>query len=232
MQKDELVRWAGVGAVGLSLLSGCVSEELAPPFPNGSGQDAIDVAAYPESPYGIRVGSTIANYKFVGYANASEVNDALQEIRLSDFYNPTGEDVYSDEGRDVQYGAGKAKPKALLIVVSSVWCGPCNYEAEKVLPDEYKRFAPHGEFLLQLADGGTPGDPAKQRDLYNWTRKYKVDYPSAIDPSYKLGSLFNADAYPANMIVDTRDMSIVQVVSGSPSSGFWNTFQRVVDGTL
>ncbi|WP_231511479.1 TlpA family protein disulfide reductase [Chondromyces apiculatus] len=233
MREHNLVLRAGPVLVGLALLSGCGGEELAPPFPEGSGQDAVDVSSYPEGPYGINIGSKIANYKFVGYSNAAVVNDALQEIHLSDFYNPDGNAVYAEEGREAQYGAGVAKPKALLIVVSSVWCGPCNYEADEVLPVKYEKHKPvGGEYLLQLADGPTPGAPAGQEELYRWTRKYDVNYPSAIDPSYKLGALFSADAFPANMIIDTRDMSIVEVVAGSPNASFWKKFEKVIDGTL
>ncbi|HSN97458.1 MAG TPA: hypothetical protein VLS89_04135 [Candidatus Nanopelagicales bacterium] len=231
MMKGELLRWAVLGVMALAI-TGCAEDELAPPFPGESGQEAPDAAAYPAGPYGISVGSTIANYKFVGYINAMQVSDALQEIRLSDYYNPTGDAVYSDSPQEAQYGTGNPKPKALLIVVSSVWCGPCNYEAETVLPGEYAQHKPAGgEFLMQLADGPTPGEPAGQTDLYKWTLKYDVNYPSAIDPSYKLGALFNSDAFPANMIIDTRDMSIVEVIAGAPDAGFWNKFEQVLAGT-
>src|SRR5262245_29653334 len=100
--------------------------QIAPPFPEGSGQEAANAKPYPDGPYGIGKGSIIANYKFVGYANAMLVKDALQQIELAEFYNPTGDGVY-EEGSVMEIGS--PKPKALLIDVASVWCGPCNDEA-------------------------------------------------------------------------------------------------------
>jgi hypothetical protein len=205
---------------------------VAPAFPEGTGQQAQGSLKYVEGPYGIGKGSVVANYKFVGYANAMKVSDALQELTLAEFYNPTGDGVY-EEGSKMEIGA--PKPKALLIDVASVWCGPCNYEAGNILPGLYAKYHPQGgEFLLQLADGPTPGKAATSKSLYNWTQKYDVNYPSTIDPTYKLGALFDAEAYPANMIIDTRTMKIVEVIAGAPEEGgpFWKTYEKVLAGTL
>ena len=79
-------------------------------------------------------------------------------------------------------------------------------EAKTELPPRYAKYKPcGGEFLLQLADGPTVGTPATETNLRNWTKKYAVDFPATIDPSYKLGALFQADAYPANIIIDTTN---------------------------
>lgn len=205
--------------------------QLAPAFPEGTGQQAASTKPYPEGPYGVGKGTVIANYKFVGYANALKVNNALQQVELAAFYNPTGDGKF-EEGTVFEVGA--AKPKALLIDVASVWCGPCNYEAGNVLPALYKKYKPMGgEFLGQLADGATPGIAATTKSLYNWTTKYKVDYPDVIDPTYKLGALFAADAFPQNFIIDTRTMKIVEIIAGAPEAGgsFWKTYEKVLAGT-
>lgn len=230
MRNGLFLSCVAIGLVSVGLLGCAEEDELAPEFPEGSGQAAKDAAPYPAGPYGISVGSTIANYKFVGFVNAMTESGAMQAIQLSDFYNPTGTDVFADT---VPMLAGQPKPKALLIDVSSVWCGPCNEEADTILPGKYAQYKPMGgEFLLQLADGPTPGEPAIPDDLYKWTLKYDVDYPAAIDPTYKLGALFDADAFPANLIIKTKDMSIVKVISGGPTAAFWSTFEQVLDGSL
>ncbi len=205
---------------------------LAPAFPDGTGQQAHGAKAYPAGPYGVGKGSIIANYKFVGYANAQKINNALQAIELADLYNPTGDGVF-EEGSVMEVGA--PKPKALLIDVASVWCGPCNYEADQVLPGLYAKYKPlGGEFLLNLADGVTPGTSATTKSLYNWTTKYKVDYPATIDPTYKLSALFDQDAYPANMIINLKTMEIVEVIAGAPEAGssFWKKYEQVLNGQL
>ena len=118
----------------------------------------------------------------------------MKTIQLADFYNPTGDEI----AEDAPCRAGTPKPKALLIVVSAVWCSPCNYEADVTLPALYAKYQPNGgEFFLVLADGPTPGIPAESKNLYLWDKKYALDYPSALDPSSKLAALFEADAFPA-----------------------------------
>jgi hypothetical protein len=212
--------------------SGNGSGDLAPQFPEGSGQQANSTRPYPEGPFGVGKGSIIENYKFIGYPNAMKVNNALAEIEMAEFYNPTSDGVY---GEGSAFPADALKPKVILIDVASVWCGPCNQEAATVLPGLHAKYAPQGgEFFLQLFDGPKPGIAATSKSLYNWTTKYKVDYPSAIDPSGKLEALFQSNAFPTNMIIRTKDMKIMNVVAGAPEAGssFWLTYEKIMKGQL
>lgn len=205
--------------------------QIAPEFPEGSGQQANNTKPYPAGPFGIGQGSIVANYKFIGFVN-SVAGRNLAEIQMAEFYNPTGDGVF-EEGS--VFPVGSPKPKGLVIAVGAVWCGPCNYEAENVLPVLYEKYKPQGgEFLGQLADGQTPGLAATSKNLSGWANKYDPTYPLTYDPAYKLGALFEADAFPANMIIDTRTMKIVEVISGVAEEGsaFWKTFDKVLAGTI
>jgi hypothetical protein len=214
---------------------------LAPAFPESSGQAAKPVIAYPPGPYGINVNSIAPDFEWVGYQNPSLKNDAMQTIRLSDFYNPHADDptyVPEDPEHDDRlfhtelYGIGTPKPKALAVDIGSVWCGPCNQEAKEDLPPLHLKYKPlGGEFLLQLGDGATGGKAATPKDLFNWTKKYKVDFPATIDPDYKLGELFPKNAWPANVIINTRTMKIVTAVAGVPSESYWLKFEKTINGT-
>lgn len=236
MRNDLLLRWMATTLVAFGLV-GCAEEAdivPVPVFPSDTGQVPRGSAAieYAAGPFGISKGSTVQNFEFVGFPNSLEDTTEMKPIQLADFYNPTGEAVFPEGS---PYGAGTPKPKALLIVVSAVWCGPCNYEADEVLPGLYTKYQPQGgEFFLVLGDGPTPGVPAEAKNLYLWDKKYAVDYPSAIDPSSKLAALFEADAYPANLIIRTKDMKIIDVTSGAPPVGstFWKTFEKILAGTL
>lgn len=237
MRNDLLMRWMATALVAFGV-AGCTPEEAdiipAPVFPDGTGQLPRGATAiqYAEGPYGISKGSTIQNFEFVGFPNSVADTSALKNIQLADFYNPTGMDVFPP---DSPYGAGEPKPKALLIVVSAVWCSPCNYEADVTLPALYAKYQPSGgEFFLVLADSATPGVPAESKNLYNWDKKYAIDYPSAVDPASKLAALFEADAFPANLIVRTRDMKIMDVSAGAPPEGstFWKIYEKILAGTL
>ena len=196
-------------------------------------------APYPTGPTGIHPGDVVKDFEFQGFANPRVASSELVTIRLSDFYNPHVDDASympADPASDDRlypkgspHGAGKAKPRGLAINVGAIWCGPCNFEAKSELPLRYTKYKPlGGEFLFQLADGATQGVAATQKDLVNWTKKYKVDYPSTIDPTKSLAKLFDANAYPANMIVDLRTMQIIAVVAGVPDEAYWNKFEATI----
>jgi hypothetical protein len=206
-----------------------------------AGDGGPEGPSYPAGPYGVQAGSVIADYLFSGFPNAKVQSDTLVPIHLSDFYNPHADDPSykpADAAHDDRlyppgspYGEALPKPKAMSIDIASVWCGPCNIEAKMDLPPLHVKYRPQGgEFLLQLADSLTAGNPATQKDLYNWTKQYKVDYPATIDPTYKLSALFDANSFPANLIVDLRTMKIVLVVQGVPDAGYWAQFESVLAG--
>lgn len=196
---------------------GCSEDGLpgqAPPFPEGQGQLPKGGVAYPGGPYGLEKGNVIANFGFEGYPNPIDDRSVTQPIALSDFYNPTGDQLY---GPDSVYGEGEPKPKALLVIVSAVWCQPCQHEASVLLPDEYARYAPKGvQFLLILADGPEVGVAATLNHLDSWTNNFDTDWPAVIDPNYTIGALFKANAFPVNILIDTSTMKVAQAIAGLP----------------
>jgi hypothetical protein len=212
--------------------AGCGSQTstddgFEPPPEQAVPYDASAAADYPAGPYGIEKGSVIDDYEFPGFANPMRLPKELVTIRLSDFYNPTGDGLYPAGG---PFPEGQPKPRALLIVMSAVWCGPCQLEAAKTLPDKHEAFAPGGEFLLVLADSESAGVAADESDLSGWTNKFDTDYPAVIDPDYDLGQQFPQSSYPANMILDTKTMTILEKITGAaPEEGsFWDTFASLV----
>jgi hypothetical protein len=223
-----------VAFASVALLSaGCEEESVEAPEFEGEGQEVAEIAAYPEGPFGITPkftcnsqsctpndtgkGSIIENFKFYGFPKGSQDNSSAFPIQLADFYNPTGDGVFPEGSL---YGAGRAKPKRLVVVVASVWCPPCNAEARDTLPGLHEDVSGNGvEFLTRLADSATPGDPATFSNLINWTNKYTVDWPATLDPTYKLNALFEAQAYPANMVIDTTTMEILHSMAGAPQEG-------------
>jgi hypothetical protein len=207
-------------------VGGMATSTPPPAFTDTTGEAANPPAAYPAGPYGVTSGAIIPNYRFMGYRDAQKDKTALQLIQLADFYNPHGKDPSyqpASGAPDDRYfpmdsgyeNAGKLKPTVLLVDIASVWCGPCNAEAATVLPPKHAEYLPcGGEFLLQLADGPTPGKAAVQTNLTAWTTKYTVNYPGVIDPRYKLDSLYAINAFPENAIIDTTTMKIVEVLGG------------------
>ena len=211
---------------------GCTTQapdDEAPDFVEGSGQAAPIQDAYPQTPTGYEEGSILPNMEFIGYVDYTDPNlPGLQALKLSQFYNPTGDGVFPEGS---PYGAGTPKPKAINMLISSVWCGPCNYEAESVLPAEYAKYKPQGgHFLAILIDGSTPGTAATLGDLYNWSNKYQTNYSIVVDPENKVMQWYPA-AFPGNLILRTSDMKIIRVEAGVPDASFWYTFEQVLDGS-
>lgn len=195
---------------------------------------------YPAGPIGFSLGAVIPDASFKGFANAQVDASQLQTIRLSDFYNPHARDASyapSDPTQDdrlfapdSQYGAGAKKPTALLIDISSGWCGPCKEEAKSVLPGKYAKYHPcGGEFLVQLIDGPSVNTPATQENLVSWTTAFKVDYPATFDSGGQLQDFYPTHSYPDVAVIDTTTMTIAAVVNGLPDDGFWSAYESLLD---
>jgi hypothetical protein len=235
-----------VASVALIALASCNEDSGADigrgdhePAPFPAATSTSGAPTYPPGPYGVSAGSIIESFSFQGFADAKASSAALQPISLGDFYNPhVNESTYApaspaEDDRlyppGSPYGAGKAKPRALLMDFASVWCGPCNQEAKSVLPGMYAKFSPcGGEFLFQLAQGTMPNTEATETNLRAWTTAYKVDYPATIDPAQQLTSLYG-QSFPDSAIIDTSTMTIIELINGVPEDSFWGDFQNAVN---
>ncbi|MCC6527320.1 MAG: TlpA family protein disulfide reductase [Polyangiaceae bacterium] len=214
-----------VVAAGAACTGGCVSGE-DPPTPLAEPGFSV-VEDYPDGPYGVGIGDVISPFVFRGYVRPEvDKGEAHRVIfGLPDFYS--GEEALFPPGSP--FGAGNPKPVALLVNVGAVWCTPCQYEASKILPGEHAKYAPRGgEFLMNLAQSAALGTPATWTDLDNWIKAYDVVYPAVLDDEGQLGALFDPNSYPANVIIDTRTMQIVESVSGVPQETFWTKFEALL----
>jgi len=201
------------------------------------GQSAPDPVAYPDV-VGWEVGRAIPNMSFVGYADYLEpaTGGELRFLEMSDFYNPTGDGVFPEGS---PHGAGLPKPTVLLLDISAVWCGPCKYESQVVLPAAYAMYgAQGGGFLTLLLEGSNPstGAPASYQELENWASSYGVETPLALDPTQQ-GIAFLDGGWPTNVIIRTRDMKMIHISAGVPELGgtggssFWNLYEQVMNGS-
>ncbi len=229
---------------GLGLM-GCATtetapDEIAPAFgddPTDHGQPAPAQIAYPDV-VGWEIGRAIPNLVFLGYANYLDpvTGGELRFLQMSDFYNPTGDGLFPE---DAPYGAGSPKPRALLLDISAVWCGPCKYESEVVLPAAYAKYgAQGGGFLTLLLEGNDPstGEPATYLELETWAASYGVETPLALDPN-GYAKPFLDGGWPTNVIIRTQDMKMIHASAGVPEldspsgSSFWSLYEQVMNGT-
>jgi hypothetical protein len=241
MQNDVILRSFAL-LVAASVV-GCADDRRDSTSPTGESHPLLsEPTDYPAGPYGTAKGSIVARYTFVGFQNAQADHSATQPIQLADFYNPHADDASyapADAAQDDRlfpagslYGSGAPKPRALSITVSSSWCGACRNEAKTMIPARHLKYKPlGGEFLIQLNDGPAPGHVAVQQDLLSWTTQFHVNFPATIDAHRQLDALFVASVYPANIILDTRTMRIVEVVAGVPDDAYWATFEQTLVGS-
>jgi hypothetical protein len=190
----------------------------------GAGQPPKLPRAYPDGPYGYAKGSVIEDYAFIGYPDASISREPVV-MQLSDFYNPTGDGTFPAGS---PYGEGRPMPRALCIDIGAAWCPGSVDEAEQILPEKYAAYEPCGGQVLFVLEEVTPDTPATLDLLTNWTKKFEVNYPAAIDPTVKLSRHFVHDNYPANLLVDPRTMAIVDVIVGPSTPAFWTEFAEVL----
>lgn len=198
------------------------------------------VATYPDGPFQVAKGAVIPNYNFPGFVNARVDSSTMQTIALGDFYNPhVGDPSYEPASpevddrlfpKDSPYGAGTKKPRVLVIGLGSVWCGPCNEEAKSLFPVLYAKYKPcGGEILYQLVEGASPGIEATEQNLKTWTKVYKVDYPTTIDPGRQLSALYPTASFPDAAVIDTRTMRMVEVIQGVPDDAFWSAYENLLE---
>lgn len=236
--------FGGVGCSTPAVTSGNQQpdkQDPPPAFDPGAVQTTAEHTAYPAGPYGVGKGSIIPNYAFIGYANAMKDITSMQNIEFGHFYNPHGRDAaYQPAAGEQddrlyppgsQYGEGQPKPTVLSVDVASVWCGPCNAEAQCVLPVHRRVYgACGGGLFLQLQDGATPGKAATPINLKIWaTKTYKEDWPVAIDPQERLiSSVATQQAFPVNILIDTVTMKIIENIAGVPDAKYWKLYESLL----
>jgi len=176
---------------------------------DAGGLPELSRPSYPEGPYGRGVGATIANLGFLGWRDPEGANYdplALEVVRLSDFYNPSGA---ADGVRIIALNA------------SAVWCTVCRAEYRHFnTAGTYAQYRPKGVEIIGILFEDNDYNPAKPGDLVLWggPNGYKVPFPLVLDPGFKSGVYFDSDATPMNMLIDATNMQILKVTMGYDSS--------------
>jgi hypothetical protein len=224
---------SSICVVGLLSLTGCGGSDSPPDQQDfDHGDDVVGAtspespnfvaAPYPGAPFGTQLGSVINNFDFLGWHEpAARAYDpgTFEKVQLSDFYDPDGSKGY----------------KVIMINASAVWCSVCKAEYAgqidgKSLDQHYQEYAPKGVVFIGalFEDASNPPKPAKPSDLGNWGDKYNVTFPMVLDPGFKFGAFFTADATPMNLVIDARTMKITGKVLGGDMKKLWS----LVDQTL
>lgn len=163
---------------------------------------------YPAGPYGSEVSDTVEDFAFQGWRSPSDSRfdaGAHETIRFSDYFDPDG-------SRGVNL---------LMLNTTAGWCANCQIEHEE-LEERLATHGPNGLALVSVMYHGYEfGETAVEDDLETWARDYDIDFPFAIDPTYRMGRYGAAEAAPLNLLVDPRDMTLIEKFVGNQAAVMW-----------
>lgn len=163
--------------------------------PDGVPYPTENIGTIPRK--GDKAGNRIANYKFLGYPDGDTAG-GLKPISLAQFFDPTGEKI-----------------QIIHIQAAGVWCSACQGETKAVVPIQEKLLAKKAIWLVSLAEGPTPGQPAKKGDLDGWIKRFDSPYTHWLDPANaNLGPFYDRTALPWNANIDARTMEILTSGTG------------------
>lgn len=168
---------------------------------------------YPDGPYGTEPGETTADLCFRGWPRPDSVGhdeSTLSNLSFGRFYDPTGD-----------------RYELLLVNSAALWCSVCQVEHD-TLPDHYRELAPRGFAILSALFEDREGQPATVADLALWVETFGTPFPMALDPDYQLGAYAPSASAPLNLLVDARNMRIIEKFTGDQAAVLW----PLVDGEL
>lgn len=149
------------------------------PDQGGTGPD------YPDEPYGVTTGETIADLQFWASTGTDTIN-------LSDLYG---------------------QEKVIVIVSAAGWCEVCQYEAAEI-NDFYHLYDDKGLILLYTLYEDNRGNAISPTFARSWADDLELDYPIYMDQDFVLEPYYTDAATPLNMVVTTSDMQIRYVEVG------------------
>ena len=191
------------------LLVGC-SHQSAHEVDGG----ACDPTQYPCGPYGYIVGSTMADITLSGRKDADKNGNPLDD--------PFGTFTFASYHHD-------ATVKVLAIAIAAEWCAPCRNEqpAFVSLFAGYRAAQQPVAFVEPVVQNAA-GAPADQTVIDNWANAFSINFDIGFDPTNTLSGYYDPQSFPTQMVVRTRDMSILYASFGEDNG----QLKAVIDQAL
>lgn len=79
--------------------------------------------------------------------------------------------------------------RAVLLVASAMWCGPCQSEASE-LAHTYDQYKDDGFIVITLLGENSFGQTPSKADLQDWANTFGIDHPVVADPGFSVGARF------------------------------------------
>ena len=176
--------------LSLALLTCVVA--CGPETEGGEGvcADSADRSGYPQGPYGVNEGDTLANLSF----KDSDGNDFALES------------LYQD-------GAARL----ILISTGAGWCSAC-IEEQPQLEAWAAKYKDQGLRVLMTVFEDSVSNKADVAYANKWKHDYNLTIPVLADGDAQFSSYYNSDLAPMNMIVEACTMKIVRIIVGAKTS--------------
>ena len=174
---------------------------------------ACGPTVYPCGPYGTSANDKVKNLELEGYMDPKElcqphkdkVQDTSKVAKLSfkDYF--TGDSTCKDQ-----------KKGLLWVMVSAGWCQPCKAEVQAVQA-KYKAGSYNKALgiINVVIETTKNNEPADAKFIKQWADGYKLTFPVLMDPIFKTGAYFSKTAAPFNMLINTKEMTILYRSTGA-----------------
>jgi hypothetical protein len=191
-------------ALAVTACVGCGSNapEIPPELIEAIKASGSASGDYPEGPYGNEEGDIAQNLCFDQAwldPKASNFNPAaFERVCFADFYDPDG-----DKGIEL-----------LMVNTGAVWCVACQVEwggggGEPSLSEHQRARYDRGFRVLGDLFEDAAENPATEENAVTWAKSFDVDFPFALDSTFKMGTFVDRSTQPFNMILDAKTMEIL-----------------------
>jgi len=142
--------------------------------------DAGPTQTYPAGPYGSRVGA---------------------------LFEPFGLTACNREGADASWRfdqSGFWDNQLTIIMISAMWCIPCQNEAMQVERELVQRYEGRGVRFVQVLVQDPQRRAINNSQCNTWVNRYQLSFPVLMDPQFITQPFVPMAAFPGNVIVDRR----------------------------
>lgn len=165
------------------LLTACGAEDGQQIQSTSESDEASEAAPgiYPEGPFGIDIGDTMADLTFVTHEGESLSFDTIRQGPRQDF---------------------------MLIFVSAGWCSRCGIHMPTLI-ETADTYGPLGLFTAVSIYESRSYGPPSGRDAENFRRAYSLELPVFADRDAALTRYFETIEMPMVLVVDLRTMTLL-----------------------
>ncbi len=186
------------------------------PADSAPSPDTAPACRYPEGPYGTTEGKVIENIEFSAFSDPNYLCKAAKDqvMDLSATRKISFKDFYCSSSCSAK------KRKILWVMVSAGWCGPCQSEVAETQANYGKGDIDSRVHLMNIVYEDDHSKPITESFAKTWAKNthFQLSFPVGLDPTFRMGTYFDRNAVPFNMLVDLSTMKIIYRQTGGDLS--------------